>query len=307
MTATEKEKYNPCQPIIPQSTVVCFVIDAPQIKDKIMWNAKDIYYVSDSTALMAEDMGQALLCQFPEISFNEEKIPFIKTVNDAKKALNHIQQQSTVLRPLVFCTIVDKEVRNIFNVADVEFFDLYSGFLTRLEECLEAKAIREPGCFRHADDQETTRRVNAIHYALEHDDGQNIDEYDEADLILVGVSRSGKTPVSVYLATHMALKTANFPLTADHLEKAQLPAEIVRNRNKTVGLTTSPLYLHKIREKRYKGSTYASLATCNSEVRRAEDLYMQHGIKTINTEGKSIEEVSVQAIKLIGYNRHGRR
>jgi hypothetical protein len=272
-----------------------------------MWTAKDVYYISDSTALLAEDMGKSLLCQFPETGFNEEKIPFVRTVNEAKKALNRILSQSTVLLPLVFCTIVDKEIRTVFDVAEVEFFDLYEGFLTRLEMAMEVKALREPGCFRHADDPESDRRINAIHFSLEHDDGQQVDGYNEADIIFIGVSRSGKTPVSIYIATQMGLKAANFPLTTDHLEKAQLPVEIVRNRNRTVGLTTSPLYLHKMREKRYKGSRYASMPTCNNEVRRAEELCLQHGIKTLHTEGRSIEEIAVQATGLIDITKQRRR
>ena len=105
------------------------------------------------------------------------------------------------------------------------------------------------------------KRVDAIHFSLEHDDGTKPAEYDEAEIILIGVSRSGKTPVSIYLATHMELKAANFPLTSDHLDKHELPKEIVRNRKRAVGLTCSPNYLHNIREKRYAGSTYASWPT----------------------------------------------
>lgn len=268
-----------------------------------MWNAKDVYYVSDSTALLTEDMARSMLCQFPEISFNEEKIPFVRTVNDAKKALKLIRKQSSALQPLVFCTIMDAEVRAVFDVAEVEMLDLYGGFLNSLETALEAKALREPGYFRHGDTSQIDKRVEAIHYSMEHDDGKKTGGYDQADIILIGVSRSGKTPVSVYLATHMGIKAANFPLTADHLDNYELPADIVRNRSKTVGLTTSPQYLHRIREKRYPGSRYAGVPTCTNELRQAEQLCLQHSIKTLNTEGKSIEEISVQVTQLIGISK----
>jgi len=274
-----------------------------------MWKIKDVYYISDSTALLTEELGRSLLCQFPEINFNEEKIPFIRTKTDAKKALKYILDQSSAVQPLLFCTILDEEVRNVFDVAEVEIMDLYGGFLNRLETALEAKALREAGYFRHADDFEADQRVEAIHYSLEHDDGKKTSGYDEAHIILIGVSRSGKTPVSVYLATHMGYKVANFPLTADHLSQYELPADIVRNRKRTIGLTTSPTYLHKLREKRYPGSSYASLATCADELRRAEQLCQQHGIKRLNTEGKSIEEIAVQTTQLLGLSkkRRGRR
>jgi regulator of PEP synthase PpsR (kinase-PPPase family) len=272
-----------------------------------MWKIKVVYYISDSTALLTEEMGKSLLCQFPEINFNEEKIPFVRTVNEAKKALKHILNQSSALQPLLFCTIMDKEVRSIFDVAEVEILDLYAGFLNTLELALEAKALREPGYFRHGDSSQSDQRVEAIHYSIEHDDGKNTRGYDEADIILIGVSRSGKTPVSVYLATHMGFKAANFPLTSDHLSNYELPVDIVRNRQYTIGLTTSPRYLHKIREKRYAGSSYAKLSTCADEIHQAEQLCLQHSIKLLNTEGKSIEEIAVQTIQLLGLSKKRRK
>ncbi len=268
-----------------------------------MWTVKDVYYISDSTALLTEDIGKSLLCQFPGIGLNEEKIPFVKTRHDAEKAVARIMEQSGSLQPLVFCTIIDSDICAIFDRADIEMFDLYGGLLDRLERKLEAKALRQPGFFRNRDDAKPDKRVEAIHYTIEHDDGQRTSGYDQAEILLIGVSRTGKTPVSVYLATHMGLKTANFPMTADHLTAYELPMDIIRNRKRTVGLTISPQFLHKIREERYKGSSYAQLATCRAEIGQAEQLYMQHGIKTVNTEGKSIEELSVQVIQLLGISK----
>ncbi len=267
---------------------------------EIMWNSKDVYYVSDSTAILAEDMGKALLCQFHDVAFNEEKIPFVRTPADARKALDHILQQSGGRSPLVFCTIMDRECREILNSAEVDFYDIFGTFLDRLEVSLETRALREPGFSRHSDDIDLVRRVEAIHYSIRHDDGTKTNEYGEAEIILVGVSRSGKTPVSVYLATHMGLKSANFPLTSDHLDRYELPRDLVSNRKKVVGLTCSPQHLHKIREKRYSGSRYASLATCTRELQQAQELFMRHNIKVLHTEGKSIEELAVQATQLLG-------
>ncbi|MCI5135312.1 MAG: pyruvate, phosphate dikinase/phosphoenolpyruvate synthase regulator [Candidatus Electrothrix sp. AW2] len=269
-----------------------------------MWNVKDVYYVSDSTALLTEDIGKSLLCQFPAIGLNEEKIPFVKTQYEAKKAVARILKQSGGLLPLVFCTIIDPAVRDIFDRAEIEMFDLYGGLLDKLEQKLEAEALRQPGVFRNCgDDSQPDKRIEAIHYTIEHDDGQRTGGYDQAEIILIGVSRTGKTPVSVYLATHIGLKVANFPMTADHLAAYELPVDIVRNRQKTVGLTISPQFLHRIREERYKGSSYAQLATCRAELRQAEQLYMRHGIKTMNTEGKSIEELAVQVMQLLSISK----
>jgi len=264
-----------------------------------MWTSKDVYYISGSTALLAEDMGQALLCQFQEISFHEEKIPFIKTKEDAEKALEHIREQSGGRRPLIFCTIMDQQIRRILDSPEVEFFDVFGSILDRLETCLETKALRVPGYSRTIDDMTLAKRVEAIHFSIEHDDGTRTREYDEAEVILVGVSRSGKTPVSVYLATHMGIKSANFPLTAEHLDSYELPHEIIRNRKKVVGLTTSPQLLHKIREQRYSGSNYAKVSTCASELSQAKQIYMKYNIPVVETDGKSIEETSVQVTQLV--------
>ncbi len=268
-----------------------------------MTTTQDVYYVSGSTAILAEDMGKALLAQFQGMRFREEKIPFIYTPNDARKALDHILQQSVGNQPLVFCTIMDQATRDVFNCPEVKFFDIFLNTLELLEGALGAKALREPGYSRHFTISKMDKRVDAIHFSLEHDDGTRPAEYDEAEIILIGVSRSGKTPVSIYLATHMELKAANFPLTADHLDQHELPKEIVRNRKRAVGLTCSPLYLHTIREKRYAGSTYASLANCTRELQQAKQLYVRHNLKVLNVEGRSIEELAVQAIQAIGLTK----
>ncbi len=270
-----------------------------------MWKAKDVYYVSDSTGLLAEDFGRSLLCQFPETGFNEERIPFIRSKKDAKKALAHILEQSGGLFPIIFCTIKDKKVRDILDMAEVEMMDIYGLFLTKMEKCLEVKALKEPCYFRKGFDigNTTAARVDAIHYSLEHDDGQKTGGYDNADIILLGVSRTGKTPVSMYLASHMGFKTANFPLTPDHLSTYTMPADIVKNRKKTVGLTISSQTLHKIRNKRFPNSNYATLSTCTSELKQANQLYMQHGIKTIQTDYRSIEEISVHVTQLLGLSK----
>ena len=269
----------------------------------IMWSSKDVYYVSGSTGLLAEDVGKALLCQFQEISFNQEIIPFIKTKETAEMAMEHILDQSGGVRPLIFCTIMDPNIKNVFDSTEVEFFDVFANLLDRLENCLETNALRVPGYSRSTDDTTLAKRVEAIHYSLEHDDGTRSGEYDEAEVILLGVSRSGKTPVSIYLATHMGLKSANFPLTTEHLDNYELPREIIRNRKKVVGLITSPQLLHKIREQRYIGSTYAKLSTCSTEINQAKEIYMQYNIPLLETDGKSIEETSVQVTQLINIPR----
>ena len=265
-----------------------------------MWKSKDVYYVSDSTGILATNLGQALICQFPEISFHEEKLPFIKTIADAEKTINYILKQSTGRRPIIFSTLVSPKLRAIFNHPEVELFDVCDAFLERLEHCLEAKALGLPGYSRHVDDGSMTRRVEAIHYCLGHDDGTKFDEYNEADVILVGVSRSGKTPVSVYMATHMGLKAANYPLTTQNLDQYTLPDGLRNNRKKAVGLTIAPEILSAIREKRYPNSNYAKRSTCIQELQQAQQIFQKYKIPVINTSGRSIEELATQISQEIG-------
>ncbi len=268
-----------------------------------MWNAKDVYYVSDSTALLAEETGRSLLCQFPGITFNEEKIPFVRTREKAEQSLAHILENSGGRSPLVFCTAMDSEIRGVFDTPEVEFFDIFGRVLDQLEFCLEATPLREPGFSRQTDNITLARKVEAIDYSIKHDDGTRIREYDSAEVILLGVSRSGKTPVSIYIATHLGLKAANFPLTEEYLDRYELPSDIIRNRKKVVGLTTSALLLHRIREQRYQGSKYAKLSTCTAELAQAGQIYQKYGLPVTQTEGRSIEETAARVIQLLGIKR----
>lgn len=268
---------------------------------------RNVYYISGSTALLAEDMGRALLAQFRDLRFKEERIPFIHTPEEAKETLQKILSQSQGSKPLVFCTIMDPATRDIFDTDQVIYFDIFLEKLEQLENVLQSKARREPGYSRHFTISRMNKRVDAIHYSLDHDDGTKTKEYDKAEIILVGVSRTGKTPVSIYIATHMEMKAANFPLTADHLNQHELPKDIVRNRKRVIGLTSSPRYLHQIREKRYQGSSYASLENCTKELQQARQLFTRYNIRSINVEGRSIEELAVQAVQNIGKAKRNQR
>lgn len=268
-----------------------------------MWHSKDVYYLSGSTGILAEDLGKSLLCQFPEISFNTEKIPFIQTEEDAKAALEKIQSQSTGRFPLVFSTIMNKDLIRMLDIPEVEFFNICDSYLEDLEVMLEAKPIRISGTSRHLDDSTMGKRVSAIQYSISHDDGSLLKDYDEAEVILLGVSRSGKTPISVYLATQMGIKAANYPLVEEDLNNLVLPPEIVKNRKKAIGLSTTPQNLHYVREKRYKGSRYAELATCTHELSQASQIFLRYDIPIISSDGRSIEETATQVTQKLSLSR----
>lgn len=268
-----------------------------------MWTSKDVYYISDGTAILSNDIGKALICQFPEIKFHEEKFPFITTVASAKKIMGYILKNSAGGRPLIFSTIISKKTIAVFDVPEVEFFDAYVLFLEKLESCLDAKALRVPGVSRKMTNMDIDRRVEAIHYCLEHDDGTKILEYDMADAIIVGVSRAGKTPISVYMSSQIGLKTANFPLTDEFLSEYRLPDDILRNLKRTVGLTTTPNFLHNIRTKRYPNSNYAKLTTCKTEIKQAEQIFQKYHIPVISSAGKSIEEMATQVTQELNLSK----
>lgn len=268
-----------------------------------MWHSKDVYYLSESTGILAQDLGKSLLCQFPEISFNCEKIPFIRSGEDARKALEHIMSQSAGRYPLVFSTIMQRELIEILDVCEVVFFNICDYYLEHLEEALEAKPIRISGTSRKMDNSTMARRASAIQYSISHDDGSRLKDYDEAEVVLLGVSRSGKTPISVYLATQMGIKTANYPLVEEDLKNYSLPPVIVRNKMKAIGLSTTAINLHRMREERYKGSHYAKLSTCTDELNQANHIFLQHNIQVITTEDRSIEETATQVTQLLSLRR----
>ena len=262
-----------------------------------MWSVKDVYYISGSTGILAANYGQALISQFPEIAFNEKTFPFINSVGTAKKTMKKILEYAGARRPIVFTSLVDPKIRDVFDSPEVEFIDIFESRLSEMESILECKALRIAGSSRQTDTVLLRERVEAIHYCLDHDDGLKTNQYNQADVIILGVSRAGKTPVSVYLATQRGLKTANFPLTSEYLGIYKLPDNILPSRMKMIGLTTTPQFLSNIRDKRYPGSKYSSIATCREEIKQAEQIYQQYKIPSIHATGQSIEEVATQIIQ----------
>ena len=263
---------------------------------------RDVYYVSGNTGILAKNMGKALLSQCPGIDFAEQFFPFIRTVEEARSVLDKILEQSVGSRPLVFSTLFDQELNDVFNNPEIHFLNICDGFLFRLEGLLHEKALRVPGSSRQHDDMMMSKRVNAIHFSISHDDGTNLKDYNEADLILVGVSRTGKTPVSIYLATQMGIKTANYPLVEEDLNGLYLPPEVVKNRGRVAAISTSARMLHAFRENRYKGSRYAQLATCIRELDQAGKICRKYSLPVIVSDGRSIEETATQIIQELDLN-----
>lgn len=261
------------------------------------------FFVSDSTGVTAETLGNALLVNFPAVTFSRHTIPFIDTVEDAASVVQEIDAASATGRgPIVFATVQDPQVRIVLREAKATHIDLLGGHLTELEGALGVPPSNRPGQFHGVGDVERYfARMRAVEYAIEHDDGQSARALNLADVIIVAPSRCGKTPTTMYLALQYGLLVANYPLTDDDFPTDGLPPMIAGYAARCFGLTTTPLRLSQVRHERRPDSTYASLAQCTLELRRAEDLYRRTRVPFVNSSTKSVEEMSaviMQSLRL---------
>lgn len=265
---------------------------------------RTVFFVSDGTGLTAEALGHGLMSQFEEVEFKQLRIPFLDTVAKAQEAVQRINAQGEAdgMRPIVFTTLVDPVVAGIVHQADAFCLSYFETFLAPLEAELGIKSSHTIGrSHGSADSSDYKERIEAINYTLAHDDGITDRDLAEADVILVAVSRCGKTPTSLYLAMQFGLKAANFPLIPEDFDRGRLPGTLEKYRSKLFGLTIQPERLHQIREERRADSKYASLANCRYEIAEAEKMMRREGIRWLDSSTKSIEEISttiLQELKL---------
>jgi hypothetical protein len=258
-----------------------------------------VFYISDSTGLTAESLGNALLAQFNSIEINRVFLPYTNTQEKARQALLRIKSSGQLgdARPIVIATILDPEIREIITSSDGYVIDIFGKFLSGMEEELNEKAqARVGGTHVNPADRKALRRIDAVNYALDNDDGIRTSRYDQADIILVGVSRSAKTPTCLYLAMQFGIFAANYPLTEEDLELGKLPAKLLPFKDKLLALTISPERLSEIRNERRSGSKYASLRQCQWEVKEASLIYKKMGLKMIDTTSVSVEEIATQML-----------
>ncbi|HEX5806889.1 MAG TPA: pyruvate, water dikinase regulatory protein [Macromonas sp.] len=253
------------------------------------------YFISDGTGITAETFANAILAQF-EIEPRRVRMPFVDSVDKAHTAVRQINHSAQVdgSRPLVFTTVVNMEVLAVLKAeCKGMLIDMFGTFIAPLEHELGIKSNHRVGRFSDVTrSKEYHDRMEAINFTLEHDDGQTNVDLDSSDVILVGVSRSGKTPTSLYLAMQFGLKVSNYPLIPDDFERRQLPPALVPHKKKLFGLTIHPERLSEIRNERRPNSRYASLANCRYEVNEAESMMRRAGIRWLSTTTKSIEEIA---------------
>jgi [pyruvate, water dikinase]-phosphate phosphotransferase / [pyruvate, water dikinase] kinase len=263
------------------------------------------YYISDGTAITAEVFGHALLSLFT-LEFKHITIPFVETVEHAQQVINKISEsfQDDKQRPLVFYTIVNVEVRKIISKSLGINYNFLDQFVAPLEKVLGVPSKPEKHRTHSIHEKTYDIRIEAVNYALANDDGSNLKDYDEADIVLVGVSRSGKTPTSLYLALQYGIKAANYPFTEDDMgDVLKMPPALKRFKDKLFGLTIEAERLHQIRSERRANSRYASIAQCRMELREVENLYRKEKIPFLNSTRYSIEEISAKILAQTGLQR----
>ncbi|MBS1145675.1 MAG: kinase/pyrophosphorylase [Proteobacteria bacterium] len=265
---------------------------------------RTVFFVSDGTGLTVEALGHSLMTQFEDIEFKQIRIPFLDNIEKAQDAVVRINEQGEKdgMRPIVFTTLVNPTLSNIVHQADAFCLSYFDSFLAPLEAELGRQSNHTVGrSHGSAESSDYKERIEAINYTLAHDDGITDRDLEEADVILVAVSRCGKTPTSLYLAMQFGLKAANFPLIPEDFDRGRLPSTLERHRPKLFGLTIQPERLAQIREERRAGSKYASISNCRYEIAEAEKMMRREGIRWLDSSTKSIEEISttiLQELKL---------
>jgi len=265
------------------------------------------FFISDRTGITAEMLGHSLLTQFEHVSFTEITLPFVDSLGKAQDTARQINQTAAKdgNRPLVFSTLVDKDLSGIIQAANGFYIDCFQAFIAPLEAELGEKSSHTVGRSHSARNTNSYfNRIDAVNFALSHDDGQTTKELDEAEVILVGVSRCGKTPTCLYMALQFGIRAANYPLIPEDFQAKKLPAALNSYRKKMFGLTIRADRLQRIRHERRPGSTYSSLENCEYEIREAEILMRAEGISILDTTTRSIEELATTILQKANLQRH---
>src|SRR6478752_2939435 len=256
--------------------------------------AVPVFYLSDSTGISAETMGNALSIQFPELRFERRVIPFISSVEEARRVVAVLDAAANgPVTPLAFSTTAVTEIRDELHKTVCPLIDFFDLHMSRVESILGVHGLRVAARLHGVGDiKRYNARMAAVEYAIEHDDGQSLRALDKADVILVAPSRCGKTPTTMYLALQHGIFVANYPLVEEDFDDHDLPRPIRGLRDRCFGITTNPARLSQVRQERRPNSRYASFEQCAFELRQAEALFRNHRIPMINSATKSVEEMS---------------
>jgi len=256
---------------------------------------RPVFIISDRTGVTAGTMSHTLLSQFPNIYFERHTIPFVDADDKVKSSIRQINHsyKTHKIRPLVFTSFMDNNFTDELVNSEGIVIDLLKPFIHDLERHLSSDSSHKVGQAHGMNtEHDYMHRIDAINFSMKYDDGVRMGDYDKADLILIGVSRAGKTPTSLYMALHYGLNTANYPLADDDFDKGVIPDALIDSRDRLFGLTIDPMQLHKIRQKRRANSEYSSLQQCRKEVMQAQQFYKRYRIPFADSTAMSIEELA---------------
>ncbi len=288
---------------------VCSLVVPGLYVDNCPMDQRIVYFLSDQTGVTAETLGHSLLTQFNSQNFRQVTLPFIDTRDKAREAVQRINDSSNSksLRPIIFSTLVQDDFRAIVREAEGLHLDIFDVFLDPLAEELQEEPTHEPGRAHGMSDIDAyMKRIEATNFALANDDGGVSRNYDMADVILVGVSRSGKTPTCLYLALQYGVYAANYPLTDEEFENGVLPDVLVDQQQKLFGLSIAPDRLRQIRKERRPLGRYSSAQQVSYEIRQTDKLFRRYGIPHVDTTEFSIEEIASRILDSTGVERRVR-
>ncbi len=267
---------------------------------------RSVFVVSESTGITAETMAQSLLSQFPHIEFIYHQRSFIDSEEKARELAEEIYNvaETQGFKPLVFATMPETGINDILAAANCHYYEIFESFLDKIGRDLHTEPTRESGLSHGMiNNKSYDARIDALNFTLKHDDAMVLKTLGQADIIIIGVSRSGKTPTSLYLALKFGIKVANYPITEDDFEKNELPKVLLDNKHKIFATSIKAKRLKQIREKRIPNSEYSSLETCKEEIAKANVLYKKYGFEPLDVTKRSIEELAAQIIKTFKGNK----
>jgi regulator of PEP synthase PpsR (kinase-PPPase family) len=266
---------------------------------------RSLFFISDGTGITAETLGHSLLSQFENLDLSSTTLPYVDSIEKAKVAVDQITSayEKEGEKPLVFATLVNKEIHELLNNAPCILFDFFTPFIAKLETELNMHSSTSVGRGHGVHNTHLYNdRIAAINHTLSTDDGLHTNHYDHSDVILAGVSRCGKTPTCLYLAMQFGLRASNFPFTEEVIDTGKLPESLLRNIHKVYGLTIQPEFLQRIRQER-RGGRYATLAQCQHELDTVERIMRQNHIPMLDTSSRSIEEIATKVVADLGLKR----
>ncbi len=260
-----------------------------------------VFFLSDSTGISAETMGNALLLQFPGLRFERTLIPFISSPEEARRVVEQLDAaMDGPVTPLAFTTAATDEVRLELHRSRCPLIDFFDMHMARVESILDVRGTRIAAQLHGVGDvKRYNTRMQAVEYAIEHDDGQSVRGLEKADVILIAPSRCGKTPTTMYLALQHGLFVANYPLVEEDFESSDLPRPIRELGQRCVGIVTTPDRLSRVRNERRPNSRYASMEQCSYELRQAESMFRTHRTPMINSSAKSVEEMATVILQTL--------